>query len=253
MPRAKSPHMDNEEPIELAHYPPAHPPAPGEVPAIEREDFPAPPYPYAVEGNAKVGDCLTTFHALAELKRRLSLSSVENDDEEEEDIHEANRKHEEKVKKNVEALGQLDKDSSIAHVIKQNLEESNKKTRLPLHWDPRNASRTPSAKKMPHLRFRYDTPINACRHLKAMGIYVTIGLPWIRMFSSFSPFEPPAAVALLGPGRSTSADLRKHGHTSQLPHSAEPKRDIACSHASGRLLLPGRSLRQHAKLTLLRS
>ncbi|KAH7731977.1 UNCoordinated family member [Aphelenchoides avenae] len=167
MPRAKSPHMDNEEPIELAHYPPAHPPAPGEVPAIEREDFPAPPYPYAVEGNAKVGDCLTTFHALAELKRRLSLSSVENDDEEEEDIHEANRKHEEKVKKNVEALGQLDKDSSIAHVIKQNLEESNKKTRLPLHWDPRNASRTPSAKKMPHLRFRYDTPINASpsRHL----------------------------------------------------------------------------------------
>lgn len=34
--------------------------------------------------------------------------------------------------------------------------------RLPLHWDPRNASRTPSAKKMPHLRFRYDVPINAC-------------------------------------------------------------------------------------------
>lgn len=31
-----------------------------------------------------------------------------------------------------------------------------------LHWDPRNASRTPSAKKMPHLKFRYDTPINAC-------------------------------------------------------------------------------------------
>jgi actin-binding LIM protein len=143
--------MDNEEPIELAHYPPAHPPAPGEIPAIEREDFPAPPYPYAVE----------------ELKRRLSSSSIENDDEEDYYDDAADKRREEKVKKNVEALGQLDKDSSIAHVIKQNLEESHKKQRLPLHWDPRNASRTPSAKKMPHLRFRYDTPINASpsRHL----------------------------------------------------------------------------------------
>ncbi|KAI1716959.1 villin headpiece domain-containing protein [Ditylenchus destructor] len=47
------------------------------------------------------------------------------------------------------------------------MEESQKKQTLPLHWDPRNASRTPSAKKMPHLKFRYDTPINASpsRHL----------------------------------------------------------------------------------------
>uniref|UniRef100_A0A915DJK8 LIM zinc-binding domain-containing protein n=1 Tax=Ditylenchus dipsaci TaxID=166011 RepID=A0A915DJK8_9BILA len=82
-PRAKSPHMDNEEPIE--------------------EDFPAPPYPYAVE----------------ELKRRLSSSSVENDDDEEELYADANRVDEEKVKKNVEALDNIDKDSSIAHVIKQ--------------------------------------------------------------------------------------------------------------------------------------
>lgn len=49
-PRAKSPHMDNEEPIELAHYPAAHPPEPGTVPPIDRDDFPAPPFPYAVEG-----------------------------------------------------------------------------------------------------------------------------------------------------------------------------------------------------------
>lgn len=42
-PRAKSPHMDNEEPIELAHYPDAHEPDPNEVPRIERDTFPAPP------------------------------------------------------------------------------------------------------------------------------------------------------------------------------------------------------------------
>lgn len=49
-PRAKSPHMNNEEPIELAHFPSARVPEPHEIPAIERDDFPAPPYPYAVEG-----------------------------------------------------------------------------------------------------------------------------------------------------------------------------------------------------------
>lgn len=49
-PRPKSPHMNNEEPIELAHYPAAKPPKPGEAPKIERDDFPAPPYPYTDPG-----------------------------------------------------------------------------------------------------------------------------------------------------------------------------------------------------------
>lgn len=49
-PRPKSPHMNNEEPIELAHYPAAKPPKPGEPPKIERDDFPAPPYPYTDPG-----------------------------------------------------------------------------------------------------------------------------------------------------------------------------------------------------------
>jgi len=46
-PRPKSPHMNNEEPIELAHFPAAKRPPPGEQPKIERDDFPAPPYPYS--------------------------------------------------------------------------------------------------------------------------------------------------------------------------------------------------------------
>lgn len=50
-PRPKSPHsMNNEEPIELAHYPAAKPPAPGEKPKIERDDFPAPPCPFTDPG-----------------------------------------------------------------------------------------------------------------------------------------------------------------------------------------------------------
>ena len=42
-PRPKSPAMNNEEPIELAHYPNAKKPGASEVPCIERDDFPAPP------------------------------------------------------------------------------------------------------------------------------------------------------------------------------------------------------------------
>lgn len=42
-PRPKSPSMNNEEPIELSHYPDAKKPKPYEVPRIERDDFPAPP------------------------------------------------------------------------------------------------------------------------------------------------------------------------------------------------------------------
>lgn len=53
-PRPRSPHMNNEEPIELAHFPAAKPPQPGEPPKIEREDFPAPPYPYTDPGLLKV-------------------------------------------------------------------------------------------------------------------------------------------------------------------------------------------------------
>lgn len=45
-PRPKSPSMNNEEPIELSHYPAAKKPQAGEPSKIERDDFPAPPYPY---------------------------------------------------------------------------------------------------------------------------------------------------------------------------------------------------------------
>lgn len=49
-PRPKSPAMNNEEPIELSHYPDAKKPKPGQQPKIERDDFPAPPYPYTDPG-----------------------------------------------------------------------------------------------------------------------------------------------------------------------------------------------------------
>lgn len=59
--------------------------------------------------------------SFSELKRRLSSSSVENEDDED-DYDESDRIDEEKLKRAVEQLDTYDKDSSIAHVIKQNLE-----------------------------------------------------------------------------------------------------------------------------------
>lgn len=82
-----------------------------QLPAIEREDFPAPQFPYAVE----------------ELKRRLSTSSVENEISDDE-YSESDKVDEDKLRKTVETLEKYN-DSSIAHVIRQNIEDSHKKQR----------------------------------------------------------------------------------------------------------------------------
>ncbi|KOB67245.1 Uncharacterized protein OBRU01_20108 [Operophtera brumata] len=39
-------YISGKEPIELSHYPSAYKPPPGTKSKIERDDFPAPPYPY---------------------------------------------------------------------------------------------------------------------------------------------------------------------------------------------------------------
>ncbi|KAJ8945034.1 hypothetical protein NQ318_019027 [Aromia moschata] len=58
-PRPKSPHMNNEEPIELAHFPGAKPPPPGEQPKIERDDFPAPLIRTQIQNGGNGGRILT--------------------------------------------------------------------------------------------------------------------------------------------------------------------------------------------------
>ena len=42
--------MNNEEPINLAHFPGGQKPKVNQPSRIEREDFPAPPYPYTDPG-----------------------------------------------------------------------------------------------------------------------------------------------------------------------------------------------------------
>nr|CAI5823326.1 unnamed protein product [Callosobruchus analis] len=145
-PRPRSPHMNNEEPIELAHFPAAKPPQPGEPPKIERDDFPAPPYPYTDPERRK--------------RWSDSYKGVQDSDEEEVDGVPAKAVDDVKLKKEEEELSKIA--SGIGKVFLKNVQEREKiKQWKAAHLDPRNASRTPSANKEPAYRLRYDNPIGA--------------------------------------------------------------------------------------------
>ncbi|KAK9501238.1 hypothetical protein O3M35_011983 [Rhynocoris fuscipes] len=163
--RPKSPHMNNEEPIELAHFPDAHPPKPNDKPKIERDDFPAPPYPYTDP----------------ERRRRWSDSykGVPDSDEDEDDTVDASTASEvskskastidSKLKKEEVELSKLS--SGMGKVFLASVKERERIMRQ-RQLDPRNASRSPSASSQPSLRLRYQSPINAFpphRDIGAMG------------------------------------------------------------------------------------
>ncbi|XP_056631382.1 actin-binding LIM protein 1-like isoform X4 [Diorhabda sublineata] len=145
VPRPKSPHMNNEEPIELAHFPGAKPPPPGEPLKIERDDFPAPPYPYTDPERRK--------------RWSDSYKGVPSDEDE---VDEATMRefHDDKLKKEENELSKIA--SGIGKVFLKNVQEREKfKQWKAANLDPRNASRTPSANKEPNYRLRYDNPIGA--------------------------------------------------------------------------------------------
>lgn len=125
-PRPKSPHMNNEEPIELAHFPGAKPPPPGEPPKIERDDFPAPPYPYTDPERRK--------------RWSDSYKGVPDSDEDELDGLTAKEIEDLKLKKEEEELSKIS--SGIGKVFLKNVQEREKlKQWKAAHLDPRNASR----------------------------------------------------------------------------------------------------------------
>ncbi|KRZ34268.1 Actin-binding LIM protein 1 [Trichinella pseudospiralis] len=189
-PRPHSPAMNNEEPIELSHYPGAHVPAPNEVAPIERDDFPAPPYPYAVD----------------EFKRRLS--STEGLDEDETDGQDMS-----KILKAEQQLNRFKDESSMARAFVHEFENQLKKSKVPLHIDPRSASRTPDAKKIPHLRCRYESPINA-----SPSRYVNRPRPWEfwDKNKAATTVIPYAQVPKAGYGLSPKAATLPHSNMSAL-------------------------------------
>ncbi|GFV82522.1 actin-binding LIM protein 1 [Trichonephila clavipes] len=143
-PRPRSPHMNNEEPIEYSHYPGGQPPPPNEMPRIERDDFPAPPFPFTDP----------------ERRRRWSGSSKEMDPEEDiepsktiEDVDPQLKKEEEELSKIATGIGKV--------FLKTVKDREKLKAWKRSNLDPRNASRTASASKEPLGRLRYDNPVNA--------------------------------------------------------------------------------------------
>ncbi|XP_059351477.1 actin-binding LIM protein 2-like isoform X2 [Daphnia carinata] len=157
-PRPKSPHMNNEEPIELAHYPNANRPRPGDPPRIERDDFPAPPYPYTDPERRR---------RWSESSKKISVSDSNDFDDrsyEHRDVVDGetgeDTSDDPKVKKSEAELSKIA--TGIGKVFLHNLKEREKFRQWKMsHLDPRNASRTPSANKEPPLRLRYESPINA--------------------------------------------------------------------------------------------
>lgn len=145
-PRPKSPAMMNEEPIELSHYPGAKKPNPNEKPKIERDDFPAPPYPYTDP----------------ERRRRYSDSykGVQTSDDEDQVDKAANENIEPQLKREEEELKKIN--SGMSKVILKDIKERQKyKIWKQNNLDPRNASRFPSATKEPHYKMRFESPIGA--------------------------------------------------------------------------------------------
>ncbi|KAL0120814.1 hypothetical protein PUN28_008475 [Cardiocondyla obscurior] len=147
--RPKSPasQVDNDEPIELAHYPDAMKPPPGAQPPIERDDFPAPPYPYTDP----------------ERRRRWSdtyKGVPASDDEDDVDNKTYIKEAEQKLKKEQDELSKID--TGIAKVFLQDREKDRENLRhRAANVDPRNASRTPSAAREPTYRLRYESPVGA--------------------------------------------------------------------------------------------
>lgn len=176
--RPKSPHMNNEEPIELSHYPDARKPKPNEKARIERDDFPAPPYPYADQlekkrtrrssgGTSSRPDSVASQHrpdSRSQLDADSGLSREEDfpvDDEEEEEEPESLSFYEDpQLKREEEELSKIA--TGIGKVFLKEIKEREKLRAWKFsHQDPRNASRNPSAKVELPKRLRYDNPVNA--------------------------------------------------------------------------------------------
>ncbi|BES96724.1 actin Hypothetical protein [Nesidiocoris tenuis] len=193
--RPKSPHMNNEEPIELAHFPDAHPPKPNDKPKIERDDFPAPPYPYTDP----------------ERRRRWSDSykgvPVSDDEDETDGTITKTKVHpvDAKLKKEEAELSKLS--SGMSRVFLASVKERERIMRQ-RQLDPRNASRSPSASSQPSLRLRYQSPINASPsrnldaprpwddeetldHCSSYRSSVGRSIPTIPTYNVFQPRERP--------------------------------------------------------------
>ncbi|XP_065214756.1 dematin-like [Planococcus citri] len=137
--------INHKEPIELAHFPAAKPPGRNEKAKIERDDFPAPPYPFADP------ECRKRWSSCYE-----NISVFDYDDQA--DGVEEKDDSRDKMKKEKEELIKISSCSGIGNILLQNLKHHEKLQKCKQFCiDPRNASRCPSASKEPAYKLRYHS------------------------------------------------------------------------------------------------
>ncbi len=162
--RPKSPHMNNEEAIELSHYPDGRAPSEhgdaGRAHPIERDDFPAPPYAYATPGGRR----RHWSEPSSTVSRRSSgeTTPVQSSDEEDEEA-EAEALADPKLDRTEEELKKMGQGAGMGQIFLKEIEAERERRKQARHrmLDPRSAARTPTARKEPHFRLRYDSPIGA--------------------------------------------------------------------------------------------
>ena len=141
-PRPRSPYMNNEEAIEMSHYPDARPSEKEGTKPIERDDFPAPPFLYADE----------------ERKRRWSEplrpeGAGQGAEPELEPAQNGELGH--KLSMQEETLRKISTGSSLGKVFLDTVKQREKiNAQRRAFVDPRSYARTPSASRDPRERLR---------------------------------------------------------------------------------------------------
>jgi actin-binding LIM protein len=215
-PRPRSPNMNNEEPINLSHYPDGR--DPGEENGerrrpIERDDFPAPPFAYNRRRHHSEPGSVSTRTGSYE---STPVVSSDEDDDEVETVDEKLEKTEETLRKI--STGMMGK----VFLQEIELDKQRRKMLKSRLMDPRSAARTPGAKREPHYRLRYDSPLNAspsriADHLKPWDDDILIESSMSRPRSTVTPFlpcqtpvQPPRVVSpvnVIRPGYEKSRTL----------------------------------------------
>lgn len=141
----------------MAHYPGAQKPKATEVPRIERDDFPAPPFPYTDPERRRrwSGGSGSTRDATAAMDAADEIDGEFDSDEPLDDPR--LRKEEAELSKIASGIGKV--------FLKTVKEREKVRAWRRANMDPRNASRAPNARSEVHQRLRYNNPVNACKFL----------------------------------------------------------------------------------------
>ena len=186
--------MNNEEAIEMSHYPDGKKVEKENTAPIERDDFPAPPFLYADEAR----------------RRRWSEPMKKDEDE----IDEAQKNcdiEENKLKKEETELRKISTGSSMGKVFLDTVKQREKiNAERRAFIDPRSYARTPSASREPHNRLRYDSPVNASPS---------------RLTHSRQDEDPPASFYRSSSGRS----LGTPGYSTPGLHQSTPNYRVVSS------------------------